>query len=374
MIMMNDNQRNYEEHNQQIDGNRSRDIDSMNRMLNDPYQDHNHELLQQPQQEGYIDPRDRNLKPYQGILFILGIFISYLGLSFGLSLIMPRSLSFYATILLQLWFIAAPLLFVICMKRNLRRVFPFHKPAWSGIGGTVVLWIGTFMVNIAMSGTLSYLFPAASGNTSMQLWEMIADIPAILLILVIAVMPAIGEELTFRGVFLNSLTGIRYPILAALLVGIVFGAFHMDLVKLLPTGMIGILLCVMLQDSGNMIYNSFLHFLNNFVSVALLILVRAMAQVIPAYDQLMEQSLQQSAQMTLAGVGLYWIMGCAGPFLIYLGLWLVKRTKKNYRKSFFPKETRARDLILVIGATVLMLFIGFLCLVIGVLQMTPYIG
>lgn len=372
MIVMNDNQRNYEDDDNRVDGNMGRDMDVMNRMLNNPYQDHNHEPFHQSESGGYTD--NRNLKPYQGILFILGIFVSYLGLSFGLSLIIPRSLTFYGTIIIQLWFIAAPLLFIFCMKRNLRRVFPFHKPAWGGIGGTVVLWIGTFLVNISMSGTLTYLFPSASENTSMRFWEMASDVPAILLILVIAVMPAIGEELTFRGVFLNSMSGIRYPILAALLVGIVFGAFHMDLMKLLPTGMIGILLCIMLQNSENMIYNSFFHFLNNFISVALLILMRSIARIIPAYDQLMEQSFQQSAQMTLAGVGLYWIMGCAGPFLIYLGLWLVKRTKKNYRKSFFPKETRTRDLILVIGSTVLMFFIGFLCLVIGIIQSPPYIG
>lgn len=341
------------------DENEQKDLNNSNGMMNNPYHHGN---------KSPMDPRCRNFKPYQGILFILGILATYLGLSFLLTLVLPRGFYFFSTFLIQLWFIIAPILFVICMRRNIRTVFPFHKPAWIGIGGTVVLWIGTFLINISLSGTLAYLFPSASGDTSLRTLSLMTNIPAIFLILVIAIMPAIGEELTFRGVFLNSMSGIRYPLISALIVGIVFGAFHMDLIKLIPTGLIGVFLCLMLQNSGNMIYNCLFHFLNNFVSVSMMILLMALARVIPSYNHMLEESLQQSTQMNLAGVGLYWIMGCAGPFLVYLGFWMVKKANKTYRKNLFPKETMARDLILVIGTTALMFIIGVFFFMIGILD------
>ena len=179
----------------------------------------------------FENSQKRSLKPYQGIVFIIGMFAAYL----GLSRIIPSSWGIWGTFLVQLMFILVPVFYVRILGRDLSVVFPRKKPAGIGIGGSIVLWLGSFLINLPISITLTYLFPSAGVNTSMRFMNIIQGVPGVVLILIIAVMPAIGEELTFRGVFFHSLSGIRYPLLSALIVGVTFGIFHMDPMKLIST-------------------------------------------------------------------------------------------------------------------------------------------
>lgn len=303
-----------------------------------------------------------SLKPYQGILFIIGMFAAYL----GLSRMIPSAWGIWGTFLIQLMFILAPVLYVRILGRDLSVVFPQKKPAAIGIGGSIVLWLGSFLVNLPISITLTYLFPSAGANTSMRFMNIVQDVPGVVLILIIAVMPAIGEELTFRGVFFHSLSGIRYPLISALIVGVTFGVFHMDPMKLIATSLIGFLMCRMLVESGNMIYNSFLHFLNNFVSVLMLLLLRSFSERMPEYQQFMDTSIQQADQeLNLSVLGIYWVMGSLGPFLIYLGFWMIKKADKTKKVEFLPQAARTRNLCLILIPSTLAIAVGVICFSLG---------
>lgn len=310
----------------------------------------------------FENSQKRSLKPYQGIVFIIGIFAAYL----GLSRIIPSAWGIWGTFLVQLMFILVPVFYVRILGRDLSVVFPRKKPAGIGIGGSIVLWLGSFLINLPISITLTYLFPSAGANTSMRFISIIQDVPGVVLILIIAVMPAIGEELTFRGVFFHSLSGIRYPLLSALIVGVTFGIFHMDPMKLISTSLIGFLMCLMLSESGNMIYNSFLHFLNNFVSVLMLLLLRGFSDRMPEYQQFMDASIQQADQeLNLSILGIYWVMGSLGPFLVYLGFWMIKKADKTKRVEFFPSATKTRNLCLILIPSILAIVVGIICFCLG---------
>lgn len=310
----------------------------------------------------FENSQKRSLKPYQGIVFIIGMFAAYL----GLSRIIPSAWGIWGTFLVQLMFILIPVVYVRILGRDLSVVFPRKKPAGIGIGGSIVLWFGSFLINLPISITLTYLFPSAGANTSMRFLNIIQDVPGVVLILIIAVMPAIGEELTFRGVFFHSLSGIRYPLLSALIVGVTFGIFHMDPMKLISTSLIGFLMCLMLIESGNMIYNSFLHFLNNFVSVLMLLLLRGFSGRMPEYQQFMDASVQQADQeLNLSILGIYWVMGSLGPFLVYLGFWMIKKADKTKRVEFFPPATQTRNLCLILIPSILAIAVGIICFCLG---------
>ncbi len=68
------------------------------------------------------------------------------------------------------------------------------------------------------------------------------EYPVWLLVLLIAVLPGICEEVAFRGVFLYGIRRKYHPLVLPLVVGIVFGFFHMALFRLAPTAFLGILL------------------------------------------------------------------------------------------------------------------------------------
>ena len=84
-------------------------------------------------------------------------------------------------------------------------------------------------------------------------------------LLVIALIPAVGEELTFRGVLQQSLTRrMRSPHLA-----IIFSFIHFQFYGFLPRMFLGILLGYMFYITGSLWTSITMHFVNNGTAVVL---------------------------------------------------------------------------------------------------------
>ena len=101
------------------------------------------------------------------------------------------------------------------------------------------------------------------------LLSMIRETPIWALLLVVALTPAICEELLFRGMFLSSLRGRIRPLTAALLCGMLFGAFHLSAVGFVPKTILGMVLCWLVMQSGSVFPAIVFHALHNGFSVLL---------------------------------------------------------------------------------------------------------
>ena len=89
-------------------------------------------------------------------------------------------------------------------------------------------------------------------------------------LLIIAMIPAIGEELTFRGVLQQSLTrGLKNPHVAILLSAALFSFFHFQFYGFIPRMFLGILLGYMFYISGSLWTSILMHFVNNGTAVVL---------------------------------------------------------------------------------------------------------
>ncbi len=101
-----------------------------------------------------------------------------------------------------------------------------------------------------------------------------SSIPQLLMaLLVVAVLPAIGEEFFFRGVLqtiMQKLTG--NPHVAIWVTGILFGAFHLQFYGVVPRSLLGIIFGYLFYYSGNLLYPMIAHFLNNGLSLILMFL------------------------------------------------------------------------------------------------------
>ncbi len=84
-----------------------------------------------------------------------------------------------------------------------------------------------------------------------------------------ALTPAICEEVFFRGVVLRGLGTRLSPAAAALVTGALFGLFHLDLYRLLPSAVLGVLLSFIAQSSRSLVPAMFAHFLNNAILLLL---------------------------------------------------------------------------------------------------------
>jgi uncharacterized protein len=92
-------------------------------------------------------------------------------------------------------------------------------------------------------------------------------------ILVIAVLPAVFEEMVFRGVFI-SLFERKYGTAGlAVVTGIMFGIMHLNIYSLFETAALGVLFGFITLYSGSIFPAVAAHFVNNAVSVTLMKMV-----------------------------------------------------------------------------------------------------
>jgi membrane protease YdiL (CAAX protease family) len=93
--------------------------------------------------------------------------------------------------------------------------------------------------------------------------------------LLIAVLPAIGEELMFRGVIQRLLTvqfkNYHWGIWGS---AFLFSAIHFQFYGFLPRMLLGALFGYMLVYTGSIVYPMIAHFVNNFASLLLAYLIQ----------------------------------------------------------------------------------------------------
>ena len=88
-------------------------------------------------------------------------------------------------------------------------------------------------------------------------------------IVVVALIPAVGEEMTFRGVLQQSLTRKMNPHVAIILSAAIFSFIHFQFYGFLPRLFLGLLLGYMFYITGSLWTSMLMHFLNNGTAVVL---------------------------------------------------------------------------------------------------------
>ena len=110
-------------------------------------------------------------------------------------------------------------------------------------------------------------------ETAKALTDKMANVDTIggllLNLLVIALIPAVGEEMTFRGVLQQSLTRRMNPHVAIFLSAAIFSFFHFQFFGFFPRLFLGILLGYMFYITGSLWTSILMHFVNNGAAVTL---------------------------------------------------------------------------------------------------------
>jgi len=83
------------------------------------------------------------------------------------------------------------------------------------------------------------------------------------LFIYVAVLPAICEEIAFRGMLLTGLRRRLRPVTLVIAVGLIFGLFHMTLFRIAPTAALGIVLTAIALMTGSIFPGMLLHMGNN---------------------------------------------------------------------------------------------------------------
>jgi membrane protease YdiL (CAAX protease family) len=125
----------------------------------------------------------------------------------------------------------------------------------------------------------------------------------------IAIIPAIGEELIFRGVIMKKFEQLfRNVHIAVFVSAIIFSAFHLQFYGFLPRFYLGLLLGYMYVWTGNLIIPIVVHFANNaFAVVAYYLSAKGLIQVdIEHFGSFSEQPLILMILIAIAFVALFY--------------------------------------------------------------------
>lgn len=120
----------------------------------------------------------------------------------------------------------------------------------------------------------SWLVPMSEENVRQMTELLLPDgIARSQLYVLIALAPAVCEELAFRGTLLHALqnpwANRRSLLSLCLWVGVIFGCFHFSVQRLLPTTIIGCLLTLVAIRSGSLFPCMVLHLANNALAIYL---------------------------------------------------------------------------------------------------------
>lgn len=152
---------------------------------------------------------------------------------------------------------------VIC-RLPLREVCPSGKVGPRQVGGFFLLYIGGQNLATLLTWLTTLVTPEVSGR--LEEVEQLTRMPLWVAIPVVAILPAVCEEFLFRGV-LRRLFADLPPMATALVVGLLFGAFHLDVYRLVPTAVLGVAITYLCVKTDNFYLAVGYHLLNNLLAV-----------------------------------------------------------------------------------------------------------
>ena len=150
------------------------------------------------------------------------------------------------------------------LGQPLRRTLSLTTPRPTDLGLAVIAGVAAPALSLLVEALQAPLLPlppelleAASEATFLQ------ELSLPVLILGFAVVPALAEELFFRGAFLGLLRNSLAPRARCVVVGLAFGLLHLSIYRVLPTGALGILLAFAALRSGSIWPGALMHALHN---------------------------------------------------------------------------------------------------------------
>ncbi|QYE99791.1 ABC transporter permease subunit/CPBP intramembrane protease [Paraclostridium sordellii] len=172
----------------------------------------------------------------------------------------------YGLVATQIILLGLPMLFAYYIKSDFKKVFNIKTPKINHIIGGIILWIGGFILINIVNQILLNIFPQSNqfiedlGNTlyTKNLFKNI---------LIMALIPAICEEALFRGFIFKSFINKNSSNVAIICSAILFGIIHIDFLRIIPTGILGLVLAYLVYKSGSIFIAIIIHFINNTVVI-----------------------------------------------------------------------------------------------------------
>ncbi|MDD5854422.1 MAG: ABC transporter permease subunit [Lachnospiraceae bacterium] len=239
--------------------------------------------------------KEKQMPGYGDLILLLCIVLL---LIFYVGTFAQLKFGFFGVAVQQLIILLCPLVYAWYIKVDKKQLFSAQIIKPLQLAGSVMIGIAAFVGALILGALLMPIFPeSAKGLT--QLDDMLVNQPVYLLVLVVALMPAIGEELLFRGFVMGTLKKRCRPVVAIGVTTLIFAAYHMSLIKMFTIGIVGLGLTLVTYKTGSIAASMCVHFMNNLLSVLITKYPTQIQRVLPV---LFKDRLSVSDMLLLAAV------------------------------------------------------------------------
>ncbi len=215
---------------------------------------------------------DRQAVPSVGEAVFCGLVILVVRFFLSFAGAMPDSPRAFAVNVLvtQLAVVLFPaLVMTLLLTRSPRRTLLLRQAHWAAIPAAIVLAVLLHPAVMQLRTIISQLYPM-SAETLRALEGLLGHTPNFTeLLLLMAVVPAICEELAFRGFILSGLRGLGHPGRAVLYTAVLFGLTHAILQQSLAAILLGLVLGLIALRTASIFPCIAFHMVNNAMGLTM---------------------------------------------------------------------------------------------------------
>jgi len=215
--------------------------------------------------------RDREATPTVAGAVFCGIMI--LVLRFVLSFALPAPANFdgfvVSALVTQLVVIVTPtLLMTVMLTSSPRQTLLLRWPRWSTVPAAALLAVALHPVVVLLQGLVTQLYPL-SPELEQMTKRFFGDAPNLwLLLLVVALVPGICEELAFRGFVLSGFRHLGHKWRAIAYSALFFGLTHAILQQSIMATLVGVVIGLIAVQSGSLLPGIVFHIVHNALPIS----------------------------------------------------------------------------------------------------------
>ncbi len=196
----------------------------------------------------------------QGLIIfsVAGLLLGYVGFP------LQAALGTWGLVLTELITLGVALAAMRLCRLSFKETFPMRRITGRQWGGFALLYVAGQSLAVVLTALTMLLTPEVEQR--LEAVGQITRTPLYIAIPVAVILPAICEEALFRGVLRRCFAGLP-PMAVSLAVGLLFGAFHLDIYRLVPTAVLGVAITYLCVKTDNFSLAVLYHLVNNLMAV-----------------------------------------------------------------------------------------------------------
>lgn len=203
--------------------------------------------------------KNLNVMSVNSLTLVLAIIFLTIGFN------IQERFSFWGTFITETIIVLLPAL-LISSTGDVKEVLKIKKVSFKSLGKTIILVVLIYPVILLLNGVFLSLLSNFIEYKNFPMEIMLQNVPILNYLIFMCLVPAICEEVFFRGTLTNAYNvyGERFAIIVSALV---FALFHFDIQNFIAPFLLGLLFASLIEYTGSIIPAIVAHFINNVIAV-----------------------------------------------------------------------------------------------------------